>query len=91
LLIQLTLSKLSDPEKTLKKENATVHHLVKEIEKLNTPELTAKIQPLYKSLSDGCKPVRELRNKVIAHLDRDIALRKATIPAVAAAGQIGGR
>lgn len=86
--IQLTLSKLSDPAMTFKKENATVHHLLNEVEKLNVPELMAKLPPLYKTFSEACQPVRELRNKVIAHIDREIALRKASAPPTATVGQI---
>jgi hypothetical protein len=84
--IQSTLSKLSDPATTFKRENATVHHLLNEIEKLNEPALIAKLLPLYKTFSDACEPERESRNKVIAHIDRDIALLKVTLPQVVTVG-----
>jgi hypothetical protein len=86
--IQLTLSKVSDPAMTFKKENATVRHLLDELEKLNAPELMAKLKDLYDAFNNACEPVRELRNKVIAHSDRNIALRKTTAPAAATVGQI---
>jgi hypothetical protein len=78
--IQLTLSKLSDPAMTFKKENATVQHLLNEVAKLNVPDLVKKLTPLYDAFNSACEPVRELRNKVIAHADRNIALRKPRHP-----------
>ena len=86
--IQLTLSRLSDPATTFKNSNATVHHLLNEVEKLNISALTDQLKALYRRFYQACDPVRELRNKVIAHSDRQIALRKTTAPPAATVGQI---
>lgn len=75
--IQLTLSKLADPAKSFGKENATVQHPLDDALKLDLA-LKPKIEPLCGKFRDASKPVRDLRNKVIAHLDLTTATK--TVP-----------
>lgn len=78
--IQLTLSKLADPGKTFGKNNASIEHLLNEIEPFCTPETAGNLRRLSQRFKDACVPVQKRRNKLIAHTDRDIALNKVAAP-----------
>lgn len=80
--IQMSLSKLSDPAESCGRTNATVGHLLDEIRNLRTSACVDGLQGLLQSFIDACKPIREARNKTIAHLDRTIALQKGRIEGV---------
>lgn len=73
--ILLTLSKLSDPAESYGKTNATAEHLLNEIRNLTpAPAPGDKLRSLLQGYIHACKPIREVRNKMLAHLDRATAL-----------------
>lgn len=83
--IQLTLSKLADPAKTYGKNNASLEHLLDEIQPHCGPAVATELGQLCQQFKDACLPVQKVRNKLIAHADRDIALRIAVPPDVTVA------
>jgi hypothetical protein len=79
--IQLTVSKLADPAEQFggKKQNATVQHLLKDalnVERAVEPTL----KPLCENFLNASNPVRDLRHKVIAHLDLQTATKMVSPP-----------
>jgi hypothetical protein len=79
--LQLTIRKLADPPASFggKKQNATVQHLLKDALKLD-PALASTLLPLCKRFTDASEPIRDLRNKVIAHLDLHTATKMVPPP-----------
>ena len=77
--IQLTVSKLADPAESRggKDQNATIEHLLKDVLHLDA-SLKSELMTLYETFRDASKPLRDLRNKVIAHLDLPTATK--TVP-----------
>jgi hypothetical protein len=77
--IQLTISKLADPPKSVGKDNATIQHLLEDALKLDQT-LKPKLEPLYENFKTASKPVRDLRHKVLAHLDLHTAIKTVSAP-----------
>jgi hypothetical protein len=79
--IQLTVGKLADPAEQFggKKQNATVQHLLKDAVNVE-PAVEPTLKPLCEKFVNASKPVRDLRNKVIAHLDLQTATKMISPP-----------
>jgi hypothetical protein len=79
--IQLTVSKLADPAEQFggKKQNATVQHLLKDSVGVE-PALESMLKPLCEKFVNASKPLRDLRNKVVAHLDLQTATKVVSPP-----------
>jgi hypothetical protein len=86
--IQLTLSKLADAAETFGKENATVEHLLNEVEPFCATEVANNLRQLCQRFKEACGPVQKRRNKLIAHADRNIALNKIAAPPDVTVAQI---
>jgi hypothetical protein len=70
----LTMSRITDPAVTFKKENLTLARLTNMIKSLGHQELTDDIEIQVRTATEQCKPFRELRNRTIAHKDLGTAL-----------------
>jgi len=73
----LQICKLTDPARSLKRDNLTVKHISELLEK--EKKLTRKIS----QASDGIASYRDLivdsRNKIISHADKDVMLKDGTL------------
>ncbi len=78
--IILTLSRLTDPKKSNKKENLTFDRLVYEIDTQKHPELSAGVINDLNILKDICIPFRDRRNRIVAHIDLATALKVHSEP-----------
>jgi hypothetical protein len=72
--ITIGLCRLSDREKTGKKENLTLERLVNQIDGNQNPALLAKCRQLLQHVTACCEPFRDLRNRKLAHIDLPTAL-----------------
>lgn len=79
--IQLTVSKLADPAEQFggSKQNASVQHLLKDAVNVE-PKAESTLKPLSDDFVNASKPVRNLRNKVFAHLDLQTATKIVSPP-----------
>lgn len=66
-LIYLQMGRLTDPARSLKKQNLTVEHIVASLEELEL--LNEEIVSISKSIDIFRKKIIPARNKAIAHLD----------------------
>lgn len=69
--VQLTLSRLSDPARTGRRENLTLETLLERIERLDIPSLTAELRSRLAAYRLTCEAIVVRRNKRIAHYDLD--------------------
>jgi|GEM_PF-3782193 len=67
-MVQLRLCALSDPAESFKSDkNISLNALLKEIK--NSVRDHKKIEDLVEKFCRSCKPIRDVRNKLIAHTD----------------------
>jgi len=78
--VQVTLSKLTDPASTGKKENLSLERLQAEIDALGDQALATHTQAILADLQKACAPFRVWRNKRLAHLDLSTALKSTPDP-----------
>ena len=71
--IQLTISRLGDPEGTGKRQNLTLKALQRELRSCMGESSSVMDEPIEK-FDMACGKIRERRNKQIAHLDLETAL-----------------
>jgi hypothetical protein len=77
----LALSRLTDPVQSSGQHNLVVDCLLDAIEQTTNPEIHKKeVRRLIKSAKESCLPLREHRNKRLAHNDLSIKLRFASEP-----------
>jgi hypothetical protein len=67
--ILLTISRLTDPKQTGKRDNLSLERLVSSIDGVKFPSLRGEIEQLLAVSKVKCSFARELRNKLIAHND----------------------
>ena len=79
--IQLTLCKLSDPAESSGKTNATAKHLRDEIKKLGSV-VADGLDDSLETFTNACGPLRNARNKMIAHLDRTTVIGTGQVKSV---------
>lgn len=72
--ILLTMSRLTDPAETSKKENLTLDRLLLMLKRNEDKEFLEVVERNLKSLKDECQPFRDIRNRRIAHSDLGTAL-----------------
>jgi len=84
--VLLGLSRLSDPAKSCGKDNLSLKGIVGLLGEW--PELKSQARKGIKKLKDLLAPMRDWRNKVIAHRDRDTALQDAAFLSPVEIGQI---
>jgi hypothetical protein len=67
--ILLTISRLTDPKQTGKRDNLSLERLVESIDGVKFPKLKDEIEQFLVASKAKCSFARELRNKLIAHND----------------------
>jgi hypothetical protein len=72
--VLLTMSRLTDPAISFKKENLSLSRLTNMIEGTEDKEFLTEIRALQAKTDEQCEPFRRLRNRVIAHNDLAAAL-----------------
>jgi hypothetical protein len=78
--VQLTLSKLSDPAATGGRPNATIPRLFDEVMRMDNDSLTQAINVHLTAFNAACYPIRERRNRLIAHSDLSTVLKTDSRP-----------
>jgi hypothetical protein len=76
----LTISRLTDPKRTLGKDNLTLEQLVNSVDGVKYPKLRAEIEQLYTESKDKCRFTKDHRNKRIAHNDLNTSLQVNSLP-----------
>lgn len=67
--ILLTISRLTDPKQTGKRDNLSLERLVSSIDGVKFPNLKDEIEQFLAASKAKCSFARDLRNKLIAHND----------------------
>jgi hypothetical protein len=78
--VQVMLSKLTDPARTKKFENLSLYLLQERIDHHADSVLASECQCLLDRLHEQCEPFRIRRNKQLAHLDLNTALKSPLVP-----------
>lgn len=76
--VQLELSKLSDPPRSVGKDNLSLYQLHATLEQSGHVVIADQVAPLIASFKAKCEPARKRRNKAIAH--NDLSTRRAAVP-----------
>jgi hypothetical protein len=80
--VQLTLSKLSDPATTKGRQNATLPRLYDDVAQMGNDRLTQTLKIHLAAFEVACKPIRERRDRLIAHSDLPTILKTGKRPPV---------
>lgn len=72
--ILLTMSRLTDPAESFKKESLTLDRLVLMMKRNSDKQFVDGFESNLKALKDECQPFRDIRNRRIAHNDLGTAL-----------------
>ncbi len=78
--LQMLLSRLTDPAfsgRDKKQHNVSIKRLLHEIEATGDNEFATQISPKIEDLVTRCKPIQNIRHKMVAHTDFHIALKLA--------------
>jgi hypothetical protein len=78
--VQLTLSKLSDPAAKGRYQNATLPRLFDEVALMTNDPLIGEIEAHLKAFNAACNPIRERRDRLIAHSDLSTVLGDSNRP-----------
>jgi hypothetical protein len=78
--VQLSLCKLTDPPSTGKSDNLSLEHLQMLLEAHADASLALTGRAVLDPLKVSCQPFRTWRNKRLAHLDLDAAMRSSSNP-----------
>jgi AbiU2 len=78
--VQIALSKLTDPPRTLTKENLSLEQLQLRIEAEAPSELADTLRSLLDTIHTKCRAFRAHRNRRLAHLDLETAVRSGARP-----------
>jgi hypothetical protein len=76
----LTISRLTDPKQTFRKDNLSLEQLVHSIDAGKYPKLRDEIEQLYAELKDKCNFTKDHRDKRIAHNDLSTKLQAKVTP-----------
>jgi AbiU2 len=71
----MTLSRLTDPDKTGGKENLSIKGLIKMLYAQAYDDLASQVVPLSDTATKQCDPLRAWRNRLIAHKDLGTAMK----------------
>jgi hypothetical protein len=78
--IQICLSKLTDPAKIRKYENLSLECLQAKLDQFGDPKLATKCRTLLDTIHDQCQVFRVRRDKTLAHLDLQTAMKQLSTP-----------
>jgi DNA-directed RNA polymerase subunit L len=67
--VQLTLMKFADPPPTFGKDNATLEHLITQVEQVPQPALANDLRACLVQYRAMCSKIKARRNKDLAHFD----------------------
>jgi hypothetical protein len=75
------ISRITDPKQSVGKENLTLKQLYHQLEEYTaSQELLANLDGQLTAIDQFCKPIRDLRNRIIGHLDLRTALKQHAQP-----------
>ena len=80
--VYLTLSRLTDPEKTGAHQNLSIRNLVGKLESELSEKLRKDLTTKLAKLDALCKNLRKYKNKRISHLDLGQAIKAKSLPPV---------
>lgn len=80
--VMICLSRLTDPEKSLGNENASIRNVVAKSKACLSAPTIAEVELLVITLDSHVQNVRKHRNKVLAHADLSHALNVSALPPV---------
>ncbi|WP_144428110.1 hypothetical protein [Azospirillum thiophilum] len=78
--ISIYASKLTDPARSRKFENLSLYQLQERIAKNCDADFSSGSQELLDIVKERCAPLRNWRDKKLAHLDLNVAMNTATTP-----------
>lgn len=78
--VQITLSKLTDPPRTMGNENLSLEQLQERVEDQGEIELQNSLRRILDELKQKCQIFRKWRNKLLAHLDLTTAMETTLNP-----------
>jgi hypothetical protein len=74
------VARLGDPPSTCNRENLSLSYLVETVEKVVPPEVKREMRRHLSAFDNASEPVREWRNKMLAHKDLRAALGEGLLP-----------
>jgi hypothetical protein len=77
--VLLQVCKITDPPVTLGHPNLTIDHVNDELRKANL--MTPEIEQYAAGMKSYCRQIKDARNKLISHLDRDTILNQLELGA----------
>lgn len=80
--VMISLSRLTDPEKSLGSENASIRNVVAKAKACLSAATIAEVEALVSELDNHVLNVRKHRNKALAHADLGHALNVSALPCV---------
>lgn len=80
--VMICLSRLTDPEKSSRNENASIRNVAAKAKACLPATIIAEVEALVNKLDNHVLNVRKHRNKALAHADLDHALNVSTLPSV---------
>lgn len=80
--VMISLSRLTDPEKSFGNENASVRNVLTKAKASLPADTIAEVESLNKELENHVLNIRKYRNKALAHADLDHALNVSELPSV---------
>jgi hypothetical protein len=73
--VMLAIARLTDPPKSAGKYNACLARLIEMLEPSAEKAFADGLQSKLEQLQEHCEPVRQIRNRVLAHRDLDTVLQ----------------
>ena len=67
--VMLSIARLTDPPRSLGKDNASLARLIDTLTPFVDGALVNELQSKLKNLQAHCEPVRQIRNRILAHND----------------------
>ena len=78
--LQVSLSKLTDPARSMGNDNLSLEQLQERVKAHAEPELAGRLRQLLDELRSKCQPFRKWRDKRRAHLDLPTSIRSNPNP-----------
>jgi len=76
----LAISRLTDPSRTVSKENRSLRMLVEQLQELVPTDLLDDLKEDLAAIKAACTPFRDWRNRRLAHSDLDTSLKVTDEP-----------
>ncbi|HEV8337168.1 MAG TPA: hypothetical protein VGR67_12185 [Candidatus Polarisedimenticolia bacterium] len=80
--IQLAIARLTDPLKSVGKDNLSLSRLLVHIDPADPAGLRDRVKVQLDELETLCGPIRQRRSKLLAHSDLDTILGRSLVPLV---------